>query len=416
MHTALCKLAYSGLAGRRRDTRMMLCVLAAAFALMTAMLCYAASGTRAQDETRKSIYGSWQIARYALDDEQAAQFVQSTAPTAVGKAQQYASLVNAQGLAFGALGTADERYFACGRLELLSGHLPQTSHEIALTTSVLDSLGASYELGQEIELLAKNGESDAVALRYTLCGVLPSYDAYWAVDNNLPVDAVLADADSLPAAWQPTVQLLCCYAEGETPVVPYVDGAQDPTWVQNTYAYPTQAEGDTGLAVFVGICAVLTLCAVFGLCSIQLRRRQQGLVTLRMIGAAKGMILRLCLWETVLLLAVSLPLGAVLGAALCVAGLAVQGNLEYFSVPAGQLCAGLALCAMAILAGMLLPAVQQAGQTQTHLPQKRVRPQRRVRILSPLPLRVVALNAVGLVLALSCVFLTAWHTYSRKSG
>ena len=140
MHTALCKLAYSGLAGRRRDTRMMLCVLAAAFALMTAMLCYAASGTRAQDETRKSIYGSWQIARYALDDEQAAQFVQSTAPTAVGKAQQYASLVNAQGLAFGALGTADERYFACGRLELLSGHLPQTSHEIALTTSVLDSL------------------------------------------------------------------------------------------------------------------------------------------------------------------------------------------------------------------------------------------------------------------------------------
>ena len=229
MHTTLCKLAYSGLAGRRRDTRMMLCVLAAAFALMTAMLCYAASGTRAQNETRKSIYGSWQIARYALDDEQAEQFVQSTAPTAVGKAQQYASLVNAQGLAFGALGTADERYFACGRLELLSGHLPQTSHEIALTTSVLDSLGASYELGQEIELLAKNGESDAVALRYTLCGVLPSYDAYWAVDNNLPVDAVLADADSLPAAWQPTVQLLCCYAEGETPVVPYVDGAQDPT-------------------------------------------------------------------------------------------------------------------------------------------------------------------------------------------
>ena len=68
MHTTLCKLAYSGLAGRRRDTRMMLCVLAAAFALMTAMLCYAASGTRAQNETRKSIYGSWQIARYALDD------------------------------------------------------------------------------------------------------------------------------------------------------------------------------------------------------------------------------------------------------------------------------------------------------------------------------------------------------------
>ena len=97
MHTALCKLAYSGLAGRRRDTRMMLCVLAAAFALMTAMLCYAASGTRAQDETRKSIYGSWQIARYALDDEQAAQFVQSTAPTAVRWARRMSAILRAAG-------------------------------------------------------------------------------------------------------------------------------------------------------------------------------------------------------------------------------------------------------------------------------------------------------------------------------
>ena len=39
--------AWRGLKGRRRDTAMMLCVLAAVFALLTAVLCYQQSGSRA---------------------------------------------------------------------------------------------------------------------------------------------------------------------------------------------------------------------------------------------------------------------------------------------------------------------------------------------------------------------------------
>lgn len=56
----------------------------------------------------------------------------------------------------------------------------------------------------------------------------------------------------------------------------------------------------------------------------------------------------------------------------------------------------------------MLPALRQAGQKLTHLPQKKVRLQRRVRLLTPLPLRLVVLNALGLTLALCCVFLSTW--------
>lgn len=143
MRHSLGTIAWRGLKGRRRDTAMMLCVLAAVFALLTAVLCYQQSGSRAMEVQRQDLYGAWQLARYDLTAADADAFVQQTAPAAVGRAAQYAILVNDKDLAFGALGTVDEGYLACGQLQLLSGRLPGTAGEAALTTSVLDSIGAS---------------------------------------------------------------------------------------------------------------------------------------------------------------------------------------------------------------------------------------------------------------------------------
>lgn len=292
MRHSLGTIAWRGLKGRRRDTAMMLCVLAAVFALLTAVLCYQQSGSRAMEVQRQDLYGAWQLARYDLTAADADAFVQQTAPAAVGRAAQYAILVNDKDLAFGALGTVDEGYLSCGQLQLLSGRLPGTAGEAALTTSVLDSIGASYELGQTVTLQAVHGDDAPVLLQFTLCGVLPSYDAYWAVGSNLPVDA-LVTADSLPQSWDSKIQLLCCYA-GAVPLAPYIDGSQDPTWVRNTYAYPEADLTRSGSWAFMGGCALLTLCAVLVLCTLQLRRREQSLVTLRMIGAGKTALVALC--------------------------------------------------------------------------------------------------------------------------
>ncbi len=65
----------------------------------------------------------------------------------------------------------------------------------------------------------------------------------------------------------------------------------------------------------MGGCALLTLCAVLVLCTLQLRRREQSLVTLRMIGAGKTALVALCLWEAVFLLLFCLPIGSLLGSA-----------------------------------------------------------------------------------------------------
>ena len=352
MRHSLGTIAWRGLKGRRRDTAMMLCVLAAVFALLTAVLCYQQSGNRAMEVQRQELYGAWQLARYDLTAADADAFVQQTAPAAVGRAAQYAALVNDKDLAFGALGTVDEGYLACGQLQLLSGRLPGTAGEAALTTSVLDSIGASYELGQTVTLQAVHGDDAPVLLQFTLCGVLPSYDAYWAVGSNLPVDA-LVTADSLPQSWDSKIQLLCCYA-GAVPLAPYIDGSQDPTWVRNTYAYPEADLTRSGSWAFMGGCALLTLCAVLVLCTLQLRRREQSLVTLRMIGAGKTALVALCLWEAVFLLLFCLPIGSLLGVGLCAATLAVQGHVRYLSLPWGQLALAWATGTGAVLLGFLL--------------------------------------------------------------
>ena len=349
MRHSLGTIAWRGLKGRRRDTAMMLCVLAAVFALLTAVLCYQQSGSRAMEVQRQDLYGAWQLARYDLTAADADAFVQQTAPAAVGRAAQYAILVNDKDLAFGALGTVDEGYLSCGQLQLLSGRLPGTAGEAALTTSVLDSIGASYELGQTVTLQAVHGDDAPVLLQFTLCGVLPSYDAYWAVGSNLPVDA-LVTADSLPQSWDSKIQLLCCYA-GAVPLAPYIDGSQDPTWVRNTYAYPEADLTRSGSWAFMGGCALLTLCAVLVLCTLQLRRREQSLVTLRMIGAGKTALVALCLWEAVFLLLFCLPIGSLLGVGLCAATLAVQGHVRYLSLPWGQLALAWATGTGAVLLG-----------------------------------------------------------------
>ena len=107
MRHSLGTIAWRGLKGRRRDTAMMLCVLAAVFALLTAVLCYQQSGSRAMEVQRQDLYGAWQLARYDLTAADADAFVQQTAPAAVRRSMRSLSTTRTLPLARWALWTRD---------------------------------------------------------------------------------------------------------------------------------------------------------------------------------------------------------------------------------------------------------------------------------------------------------------------
>ena len=76
-----------------------------------------------------------------------------------------------------------------------------------MTTTLLDALGCSYDLGQTITLKVADNDYDPlsgsgkiVEQTYTLCGVLPAYDVYWNLGSNLTVSAVVAEPLALDGA------------------------------------------------------------------------------------------------------------------------------------------------------------------------------------------------------------------------
>ena len=100
----------------------------------------------------------------------------------------------------GGIGTVDSAFAQLGRIVPISGNFPAQPDEIAMTTTLLDALGCSYDLGQTITLKVADNDYDPlsgsgkiVEQTYTLCGVLPAYDVYWNLGSNLTVSAVVAE-------------------------------------------------------------------------------------------------------------------------------------------------------------------------------------------------------------------------------
>ncbi|MEG1873897.1 MAG: hypothetical protein RR194_07575, partial [Ruthenibacterium sp.] len=185
---SMAVLAMKGMFGRKRQSVLLIAVLTAAFSFLAATAAYGAGAKTAARETRFNLYGTWQIARYNLAPDSVDAFAATLKTTKTATTVQRGIVVAKTGAPAGAVGSAEAEFFTLGRLTLISGTLPQQANEIALTTTVLDSLGLSYELGQSVSLpVTENGydpltqpnNAGIKTAHFTLCGVLPAYDVFW---------------------------------------------------------------------------------------------------------------------------------------------------------------------------------------------------------------------------------------------
>ena len=117
----------------------------------------------------------------------------------------------------GGIGTVDDTFAQLGRIVPISGDFPTQSDEIAMTTTLLDALGCSYDVGQTVTLKVAANDYDPLAgsgavmeKAYTLCGVLPAYDVYWNLNGNLTVSGIVSRAACLGRAKVPDVLLPEC--------------------------------------------------------------------------------------------------------------------------------------------------------------------------------------------------------------
>lgn len=132
----------------------------------------------------------------------------------------------------------------------------------------------------------------------------------------------------------------------------------------NSLAYPedvvdTQA---TLTITVVGIIFITTACAVFQIFLTQIKRRTRKIALLKAVGATNGQIGGMLVWEGVYLLAVGLPLGAIIGFIMSYAAIFISNDVQanksiIFSVDPASLALGLVFGILALFIGMLIPMI-----------------------------------------------------------
>lgn len=393
-------LAFHGMLGRKKQTSLLLILLTMVFSFLTAATIYSGSSAQALQDTRCELYGEWQYLRLSDTDTDAAQ-VRDNLPASAkaSTAIQDGIVLGADNGLAGGIGTVDSAFAQLGRIVPISGNFPAQPDEIAMTTTLLDALGCSYDLGQTITLKVADNDYDPlsgsgkiVEQTYTLCGVLPAYDVYWNLGSNLTVSAVVVEPLALAGQKFQTFYDLNADTVGTA--------SDDPDFIANEYAYPQEDTVSSSLTFLLMIAILVSFFAVAQYFVIVLHKRVQTLHTFQILGARKQDLHRMCLWEALFAGLAAVFLGFALGCGAAAIGLGLQKQLSFFAVPFASLILLAVLFLVAVLLGAFLPAVL----TRPKAAQKKESKAKKFR-LAQLPLAPqVGVGCAVLLIAVSCLY------------
>lgn len=393
-------LAFHGMLGRKKQTSLLLILLTMVFSFLTAATIYSGSSAQALQDTRCELYGEWQYLRLSDTDTDAAQVRENLPASAkASTAIQDGIVLGADNGLAGGIGTVDSAFAQLGRIVPISGNFPAQPDEIAMTTTLLDALGCSYDLGQTITLKVADNDYDPlsgsgkiVEQTYTLCGVLPAYDVYWNLGSNLTVSAVVVEPLALAGQKFQTFYDLNADTVGTA--------SDDPDFIANEYAYPQEDTVSSSLTFLLMIAILVSFFAVAQYFVIVLHKRVQTLHTFQILGARKQDLHRMCLWEALFAGLAAVFLGFALGCGAAAIGLGLQKQLSFFAVPFASLILLAVLFLIAVLLGAFLPAVL----TRPKAAQKKESKAKKFR-LAQLPLAPqVGVGCAVLLIAVSCLY------------
>ena len=281
----------------------------------------------------------------------------------------------------------------------ISGDFPTQPDEIAMTTTLLDALGCSYDVGQTVTLKVAANDYDPLAgsgavieKAYTLCGVLPAYDVYWNLNGNLTVSGIVAEPLALDGQKFQTFY----YLNAAAPVT----ASTDPALVANEYAYPQEDTVSSSLRFLLVAAILVSFFAVAQYFLIVLHKRVHTINTFLTLGAKNRDLRLMCLWEALFAGLAAVAAGFALGCGAAAIGLGLQKHLSFLVIPAASLALLAVLFLLSVLLGALLPAVLVRPQTT----KPKEKPAKKFR-LAQLPLAPqIGVGCAVLLIAVSCLY------------
>lgn len=393
-------LAFHGMLGRKKQTSLLLLLLTLVFSFLTAAVIYSVSSAQVLQDTRCELYGEWQYLRLSDTAADAAQAQDALPASAqISTVIQNGIVLGIDDGVAGGIGTVDDTFAQLGRIVPISGDFPTQSDEIAMTTTLLDALGCSYDVGQTVTLKVAANDYDPLAgsgavmeKAYTLCGVLPAYDVYWNLNGNLTVSSIVTEPLALDGQKFQTFY----YLNAAAPVT----ASTDPALVANEYAYPQEDTVSSSLRFLLVAAILVSFFAVAQYFLIVLHKRVHTINTFLTLGAKNRDLRLMCLWEALFAGIAAVAAGFALGCGAAAIGLGLQKHLSFLVVPAVSLAPLAVLFLLSVLLGALLPAVLVRPQTA----KPKEKPAKKFR-LAQLPLAPqIGVGCAVLLIAVSCLY------------
>ena len=393
-------LAFHGMLGRKKQTSLLLTLLTMVFSFLTAATIYSNSSAQALQDTRCELYGEWQYLRLSDTDTDAAQVRENLPASAKASTTiQNGIVLGADDGVAGGIGTVDDTFAQLGRIVPISGDFPTQPDEIAMTTTLLDALGCSYDVGQTVTLKVAANDYDPLAgsgavmeKSFTLCGVLPAYDVYWNLNGNLTVSSIVTEPLALDGQKFQTFY----YLNAAAPVT----ASTDPALVANEYAYPQEDTVSSSLRFLLVAAILVSFFAVTQYFLIVLHKRVHTINTFLTLGAKNRDLRLMCLWEALFAGIAAVAAGFALGCGAAAVGLGLQKHLSFLMIPAASLVSLAVLFLLSVLLGALLPAVLVRPQTA----KPKEKPAKKFR-LAQLPLAPqIGVGCAVLLIAVSCLY------------
>lgn len=399
-------LAKQGILGRKKENFILVSMIILSIIFLISYLVYNQSSLRSLEESRRNLYGEWYSTTYNVDKPIAN-------VDGISSIIEQNALIYDNNMILGSIGKVDQQFEKLSRVHLLSGVYPTNENEIALSTSVLDSLGFSYDLGSVVKIPYLPNNFDMLKLQqpiieteyieYKLVGILPAYDVFWQKNNEVPlVNAIVFDfKEGYPTKYQ-----ILWKGSDEFDTYKLVS-QQSKDVVINEFAYPKQDGFNTSLLLIEGGVIGLAFISNLIIYSLLLNKRKRSFLTMSNLGATKAMIVKVVFIESILILTFSfiigIPIGFIVGVLISLSSLNIV-----LSIPWIQISYLLILLYGVSFVSFLLSSLMLKVDNPDTLRNEKVKKINKVSIASKNKISVIVLTLIILFVSIGTLYLSRW--------
>ncbi len=307
----------------KRQYYLLFVVIAAVTAFVFAMVGVLDSHAYMSLEQKKNVYGGWHVGIYNAADDVYQKLHNHAIVEEMGKMEIYGYAESFYGEKFHPVGSIDTIAKDMGRINLVSGEMPDEKGEVAMEMDTLAALGYSYEPGQAITLkihgLDKCGRRTVRQETFMLTGVVKNYSDVWKNSGNDLLNIFISPDYKKNLGVQSTNYFLEINEKYLSDISQIKVLLNEDRFIENNYISDEDINDVSLLEeflqeeIFVFLVIIFSVIMLVVLISTMINRRRESFALIRSIGAERKQIVSALVGEIVPVIVAGILVGTLTG-------------------------------------------------------------------------------------------------------